>query len=495
MRVDAPVEDARAEAPEPHDAVANEYPPRDNLRTFCYWILGAVALGFAVRLAYAYGWKWDQPLAVANSEGFGGDAGYYHFQANAIAEGLWFVDPWSWALRKTGVFPGAEHPPLYTLFLAIPSTLGFDTFREHVVAGTILGSLTCGVVGFAGRAVAGRRVGIVAAFIAAVYANLWINDALVMSETITALLAAFVIWFAYRFWQAPSVKHAVLFGFACGLASLTRAEFVFFFPIVALPLVLRARGLVTRDKLQRGGVIVVMAALPVLPWVGFNMARFDEPVTLSTGGDFTLANTYCDTTFYGERLGWWDLTCMQDRWAIEGDESTVSQEFRKDGLDYLGDHLDRFPVVVAARVGRMWEIYDPVQKLRWDSYEQGRNPNQVTWIALAQFYVLAVLAIVGLVMLRRRKTIIYPLVGLAITCTLAAMIAFGGTRYRVPAEIAIVIAAAVPLVALLDRWLPPRPGRAGPARDDGDRGAAADLPASSDDHEPVAEPTRAPEPV
>ncbi len=121
-----------------------------DLRTFCYWMLGAVAVGLMVRLAYVYGWKWDQPLAVANSDGFGGDAGYYHTQANVIAEGLWFVDPWLWAFRKTGVFPGAEHPPLYTLFLSIPSSLGFQTFREHVVAGTILGSITCGVTGFAG---------------------------------------------------------------------------------------------------------------------------------------------------------------------------------------------------------------------------------------------------------------------------------------------------------------------------------------------------------
>ncbi len=362
-------------------------------------MLGAIALGLAVRFGYAYGFKWDQPLAVAPFGGLGGDAGYYHFQANAISQGLWFVDPWQWALRHTGVHPGAEHPPMYTLFLAIPSSLGFHTFREHVVSGVLLGSLTCGVVGFAGRAVAGRRVGIVAAFLAAVYANLWINDALVMSETITAMLAAFVVWFGYRFWRNPSMRWALLFGFSCGLAALSRAEFAFFFPIVALPLAIRARGLDTRERIKRLAAIVLMAALPVMPWVGFNIARFNQPVTLSTGGDFTLANTYCDATFYGDRIGWWDLRCMGDRWSRPGDESDVSKSFRQDGLDYLGDHLGRFPVVVAARIGRMWDLYDPIQTLRFDSFEQGRSPNTVTRIALAQFYVLTILAIVGLVML------------------------------------------------------------------------------------------------
>jgi 4-amino-4-deoxy-L-arabinose transferase-like glycosyltransferase len=281
-----------------------------------------------------------------------------------------------------------------------------------------------------------------------------------MSETITALLAAFVIWFAYRFWREPTMRNALLFGFSCGLAALTRAEFIFFFPIVALPLVIKARGLATPERVKRGVAIVALAALPILPWVIFNMVRFNNPVTLSTGGDFTLANTYCESTFHGEKLGWWDLTCMDDRWAIEGDESDQAKHFREEGLDYLSDNLGRFPVVVAARVGRMWEVYRPFQKLNLDSFEQGRNPFAVTQIALAQFYVLFILAVIGLVMLRKRKIIIYPLIGLAITCTIAAMIAFGGTRYRVPAEIAIVIAAAVPLAWLLDRardrWFPAR---------------------------------------
>jgi hypothetical protein len=480
MRVESPPEDARREA----DA-------HDPLKTFCYWMLGAVALGLAVRFGYAYGFKWDQPLAVAPKGGLGGDAGYYHFQANAIARGLWFVDPWQWALRHTGIHPGAEHPPLYTLFLSIPSVLGFQTFREHVIAGVLLGSLTCAVVGFAGRAVAGRRVGIVAAFIAAIYANLWINDALAMSETITALLAAFVIWFAYRFWRNPTMRWALAFGFACGMAALSRAEFAVFFPVVALPLAIRARGLVTRERVKRVAAILLMAALPVLPWVGFNLARFNQPVTLSTGGDFTLANTYCHSTFYGPRTGWWDLTCMGDRWKRPGDESDVAKSFREDGLHYLGKHLGRFPVVVAARIGRMWGVYDPIQTLRFDSFEQGRSPNTVTRIALAQFYALFVLSIIGLVMLRRRKIIIYPLIGLAAVCTFAAMIAFGGTRYRVPAEVGLVIAGSIPITALLERWLPTRAPE--PPAGSGDPGVPP--PAPDDSDAPAPDSTRTPEPV
>ncbi|MFO7590753.1 MAG: glycosyltransferase family 39 protein [Acidimicrobiia bacterium] len=438
-----------------HGDAAPSRGPR--LSTFHWWLLGAIALGLVVRLIFVLHYKWDQAIA--------GDAAYYHFQANALAKGLGFVDPWSWSgwdpinsvvdpIRKTGVHPGAEHPPLYTMFLAIPSRLGFDTFRQHLLAGGILGSLTCGAVGFAGRAVAGTRVGIVAAFITAVYANLWINDGLVQSETIAAFMVALVVLCTYRFWREPSWKNAALFGLSCGVVALTRAEIIFLAPMIALPLALRARGHDLKRRLQLLGVMILVAAIPVVPWVGYNLARFNQPVTLSTGGDFTLANTYCETTFYGERLGWWDLRCVPDRWALPGDESDVSAEFREQGLDYLTSHLSRYPVVLAARIGRMWEIYKPFQKLGWDEYEGGRNPAVFNRLALGQFYALALLAIAGLVMLRRRKIIIYPFIALAITASISAMLAFGSTRYRVSAEIALVIAASVPLAELLNRWFP-----------------------------------------
>jgi 4-amino-4-deoxy-L-arabinose transferase-like glycosyltransferase len=454
---------------------------------FVWWLVAAMALGLVIRFAYAIAFKWNNPV--------GGDAAYYHFQANALARGLGFVDPWSWAWRKTGVFDGAEHPPLYTMFLSIPSLLGFDTVREHLLSGGILGSVAIGAIGFAGRAVAGARAGIIAAFIAAVYANLFMNDGLIISETLTALLVALVVWFVYRFWRAPSMGNAALLGAACGLITLTRAELVLYFPIVVLPLALRARGLVTRERVQRLVVMVVIAAIPVLPWVGYNLSRFNEPVTLSTGGDFTLANTYCRSTFYGDRVGWWDLRCMGDRWSVPGDESEVAKHFRQQGLDYLSGHLGRFPVVLLARVARMWDVYAPIQKLNWDTVEQGRSPIAVAGLALGQFYALVIAAIVGLVMLRRRKVIIYPLLGLAVTCTLAAMIAFGSTRYRVPAEIAIIIAASVPLAALLDRWFPSGRHTAPPSS--GEEPVAPEGPAPGDGtaRDVERDAPRSPEPV
>src|SRR5262249_17838070 len=118
--------------------------------------------------------------------------------------------------------------------------------------------------------------------------------------------------------------------------------------------------------------------------------------------------------------------------------------------------------------GRMWELFHPGspwgpvhlnQKIALDFIE-GREII-ASRIALAQYYVLAPLAIGGAVILWRRRVTIAPFVALPIIATFAGVIAFGNARYRVPAEIAIVGLSAVAIDAILGalqrRW-----GRGGP---------------------------------
>ncbi len=62
-------------------------------------------------------------------------------------------------------------PPLFVLVLAIPSAIGLKTFLAHRVWCCIIGAAGIVVCGYAGREIGGRRVGLVAAFIVAVYSE------------------------------------------------------------------------------------------------------------------------------------------------------------------------------------------------------------------------------------------------------------------------------------------------------------------------------------
>ena len=55
-------------------------------------------------------------------------------------------------------------------------------------------------------------------------------------------------------------------------------------------------------------------------------------------------------------------------------------------------------------------------------------------------------------MMRRRRIPIFPLIAIALIATFAAAITFGVTRYRAPAEVALVLAAAIGDGAVWTNW-------------------------------------------
>ena len=128
------------------------------------------ALGAAWRLGYLFVVKAHDGLML-------NDSLYYSIQAGRNSEGQWF---------REGItnLPGAEHGPLTPLYLTPWSLGGGDSVVWQRFATTLLGIATVAVIGLVGRRLAGPVVGLVAAGIAAVYPNLWINDSLVMSESL-----------------------------------------------------------------------------------------------------------------------------------------------------------------------------------------------------------------------------------------------------------------------------------------------------------------------
>src|SRR5215210_1540649 len=130
----------------------------------------------------------------------------------------------------------AEHPPLHILFLALVDLLGGHGTLPQKFALCFVGTGTVGALGFLGRAVAGARVGLVAAAIGAVYPLLWVIDGSLMSETTYALLITLTLIVAYRYLRGPSVRWALALGAMIALATLTRGEAVGLLVLLALPL-------------------------------------------------------------------------------------------------------------------------------------------------------------------------------------------------------------------------------------------------------------------
>ncbi len=390
-----------------------------------------------------------------------GDQIYYSAQAKVLAVGDGFTDPF-----RAGM-AAADHPPLTALVLAPVSGLAGpwtgssdDTmlFAQRLFMG-VLGSVAVVLVGLLGRAVtADRRVGLTAAVLAAGYANFWMNDGLVMSETVATVGIAGCLWAAYHYAQHRTVGTAALLGLISGLTVLARAEMALLAPLVIAPLVLWVRPgrTPTGARLpwsvrwrQLAAAGAVMAAVQV-PWVVHNLGRFEHPVLFSTNEGLTYIGANCDPVYFGGGIGFWNLDCAYAAGAPPGlDQSELSRFYRDEAFAYMRANLDRLPVVVAARVGRVWSLYRPWDMV-WLNQGEGREP-WASRLGIWSFWLAAPLAITGGVLLRRRRTLVLPLVAMPVIVTVVAAWFYGIVRFRIPAEVSIVVLAAATLVSWQER--------------------------------------------
>lgn len=386
-------------------------------------------------------WRRTQPVGVT-------DEGGYHIGANLLAQGRGLINPFSFVFFDK-VEPTAAHPPLYTMVLSVSSVLGFDTPLSHRIFNVLIGVAVVVAVGFLARELSGDRAGLVAAGLAAVYPALWISDTAIMPESLYSLLIVLGFWTGYRLWREPSLRLALALGALISLAALTRSEGLLLFPLVALPFVVLARGADRATKLRFAGAVAAVGIVLIGAWVVRNVLTFEEPTFMASGSGHLLATANCDRAYSGEFLGYWHPDCGLKKWP-KGDESVVDVAAREVGSRYIEEHLDRVPIVAAARVGRVWELYRPLQNVNLNATFERRGlwPSR---LALAMYYVLVVLAIYGLVIMRRRKLPISPIIGLVIALTFTAAISLGVTRYRAPADAVLPVLAVVGIEGWLAR--------------------------------------------
>lgn len=395
-----------------------------------------------------------------------GDPFYYHAQANMLADRVGFGEPIQW-LTEGRFVATAIHPPLFTLWLTPSSLFGARDYLSHKTMAAIAGVLVVVAGALLVRRLAGDRAGVVAAALLAVYPNLLLIDGTLWPEGLYTALVGFSLALAYRWRDAPSLRTAALLGGALGAAVLARSEAILLLPVLCLPLVLSRRREVAdwwRHGLAMGGA----AALIIAPWVVRNLVTFEETVTLSTNSEEVLFYANCDDTYAGPLIGFWSFNC-QERVRAErvaaglpadppGDESQRAAAWGELGREYALEHRDRWPAVVVARFTRAWDLQHSDVTARAMTFE-GRDYDW-TVRGLWAYRLLLVPAVIGLVVLRRRRVAVWPLLVTAGVISFTAVAVYGHPRFRTVGDLLVVALAAVALDALLGRVLrrvPPDP--------------------------------------
>jgi hypothetical protein len=411
-------------------------------------------LGAVWRLGYLIFAKADEALRL-------NDGLYYSIQASLNADGRWFED----GLTEQ---PGAEHGMLTSLYLTPSSLPAGDAVLRQRFALTVVGIATIAVVGLTGRRLAmaladattvrrwrtAELVGLVAAAIVATYPNFWIHNSVIMSESLVLLLVSLALYVAIGHHRNPTIRSAVTLGVLAGLGALTRSELVLLIPGFAIVSAMRCRR--RRRPIWPAVTVLFAGVATLLPWSIYNTARFEESVFLSTNDGSTLLGANCHSSYYVD-VGGWDLLCLAPLEPVgighdegEPDASERSLARRERALVFINSHVERLPVVMAARIGRTLDVYGLSSLVRHDAGDD--KDEWVSWAGIVGFWVLAPLAFAGWVALSRRRVserwwLAVPVVEVLVTVALY----YGAHRLRAAAEPTIVLLAAIALVVYWER--------------------------------------------
>jgi 4-amino-4-deoxy-L-arabinose transferase-like glycosyltransferase len=402
--------------------------------TFRARLAAIVAGAVALRLLYV--------LVLARHVPMAGDSQFFNAEANLIAEGKGYIEPFVYAAFGTRV-PTAVHPPLYPTVLAGLSFVGLKGVLAHRALGAFVGAVTIVLVALIGRRIGGERVGLVAALVAAVYPLLIAVDGAPMSESLYGMLIAACLLLALVLLERRSVRVAAALGAVIALAALTRSEALLLVVLLGLPLAWRR---------WRVALALVAACVVVLvPWTIRNYSAFHRFTLISHNDSTVLAGANCARTYHGIDLGSWRFDCISARTTFhEGKQAAI---WRREGIDYATAHAGRWPVVVPVRVLRTWDLWQPHRQV---DLAEGR----ARWAEIAgviAYFLLLPLAVGGAVLLwRRDRGAALILLAPALLVTISSAIGYGNPRFRHAFEMSIVVLAAAALVALAER----RGGRA-----------------------------------
>jgi 4-amino-4-deoxy-L-arabinose transferase-like glycosyltransferase len=184
--------------------------------------------------------------------------------------------------------PTAYRPPLWPIALgatyAIAQPLHIDRWTAGRLVQALLGAAVAALTGAIAARLWGRRTGLIALALTAVFIPLILDGMTLISEPLFVALALGAMLAALEFRRSPRAATAIGAGILVGLAALTRSNGV----LLALPLVLTIG---TRSKASAAASLAAVV-LVIAPWTIRNEHVLHAFVPVSTESGPTLLGTY-----------------------------------------------------------------------------------------------------------------------------------------------------------------------------------------------------------
>ena len=333
---------------------------------------------------------------------------------------------------------GAYRPPLYPLMLAgIYGVTGHAPFAARMWQ-ALLGAATCGLLYGIGRRIGGETAGVIAAGMGAVYPLFVFFSGVLMAETLLVFLTTAVLLVSLRFEATPSFGNAVTLGILSGLSVLCKPV-----ALAWIPLLLwgwwRRSALVYRRRMARAAAVAGAMGLTLLPWAVRNAVSsgYFVPVSSNLGMNLMIGNEPEATGVYrneADYLGLFDRMTEPSAHPVARDRQAARQTLR-----WIAGSPGRFAKLAVRKL--VW---------LWSPLVEGESAvrNLIAFFSCGPVLALGVWGTFR----SRGCPEAWGVGSLLIALSVAHAVFFAHTRFRMPADAALMGPAAWMLARRWRQW-------------------------------------------
>jgi len=361
--------------------------------------------------------------------------------------------------------PSAYFAPGFPYFLALVDTIdGHKTRRDGAiqparVSQAVLGTITVALIGLVALELFGPAAGLIALALAAVYPVLIeLSGTIVAENLLTALILA-AVYAGLRVRRAGSgaARLGWLAGTAvlAGLATLTHENAALIL-IPLIPAVWTGRPRLRPASLAAPALLIVVAALTILPWTIRNAVVMHDFIPVSDETGITLVGTYNAASAADPQLEYkWRIF-----YGIPGERSLIREEstltepeigsrLQSQALHYISAHpLSPF-VVAYHNTLRMLEVRGA---FAWQASGSAISlSTSIVWRGIVSFWILCLLALAGAFTKLVRRAPLWVWVVPLLLALSVVVVNVETPRFREPVDPFLILLAAAGLATLAAR--------------------------------------------
>lgn len=401
------------------------------------WAILAVAL----LLRLATGEAIFQQLPV------GADERAYVTIATSVADGDGFPDE----PAILGGGPSALSPPGYPYFLGGVFFLTGDDPTAARIIQAFLGTVTVALVGLIAWQVFRRRdIALAGMAIAAIYPPLLVISAPLMTESLLLPLMLGAITAALAQRQRGGLGWAATAGALGGLAALTKDIGMIVLLVVAVAIWAKPR--LSAATIRAPAVALAVAAIVALPWTIRNAIEFDSLVPGSNKLGIALAGSYNESAREDPEHVWLPPGQLPELKRVfldpDLDEAETARVLESRSLEFAADHPG-YPFALAYQnLRRLLQLRTSTltaSDAEWMGFGSGSATTTafkaIYWSSAIAFVLLTALAILAAIRGDARAVPRFILL-LSLLAVMPLLLIAAGPRFRLPADLLLIIVAA-----------------------------------------------------